>query len=196
VASPTPNSVITPLLPGRIDWERAYRRYCRFWISLARGNGLSEAQARDAVHAVLLVLLSDPTRQFESLEHIRNYVARAVINRATVERQRPDRAATSAELFDSTISSRSDNAMSADRNLLEVENDAILREALLSLPRKGFEIIKLRFYCGFTFLEMSQMLHSPISTLKSREDAALKQIRRILRQRGIGCNLGPVGRGK
>jgi RNA polymerase sigma factor (sigma-70 family) len=195
VASPTPNSVITPLFQGRIDWERAYRRYCRFWISLARGNGLSETQARDAVHAVLLVLLGDPTRQFESLEHIRNYVARAVINRAIVERQRPDRAAACAEVFDSAMSSRSDSAMSADRNLLEEESDAILREALLSLPRKGFEIIKLRFYCGFTFLEISQMLQKPISTLKSREDAALKQIRRILRQRGIGCDVDRVRRG-
>jgi RNA polymerase sigma factor (sigma-70 family) len=175
-------------MPGRIDWEKVYRRYCRFWVSLARGNGLSEAQARDAVHAVLLVLLGDPSREFESQEHIRNYVARAVINRATVERQRPDKAASSAQLFDSAMCITSDSAMSADRSLLESEGDAALRAALLSLPRRGFEIIKLRFYCGFTFLEMSQMLNKPISTLKSREDAALRKIRRILRQRGIGCD--------
>jgi RNA polymerase sigma factor (sigma-70 family) len=188
VAPATTNSVVTRLIPGRIDWEKAYRRYCRFWISLARGNGLSEAQARDAVHAVLLVLLGDPSREFESQEHIRNYVARAVINRAAVERQRPDRAASSAELFDSAMCIRSDSAMLADRRLLESEGDDALRAALLSLPRKGFEIIKLRFYCGFTFLEMSQMLHMPISTLKSREDAALRKIRRVLRQRGMGCD--------
>jgi RNA polymerase sigma factor (sigma-70 family) len=196
VASPTPNRVITPLLPDRLEWEKAYRRYCRFWISLARGNGLSEAQARDAVHAVLSVLLGDPNRQFESQEHIRNYVARAVINRATVERQRPDRAAASADLFDSAMSSRSDSAMSADRDLLDAENDGILRGALLGLPRKSFEIIKLRFYCGFTFLEMSQMLHKPISTLKSREDAALRQIRSIMRQRGLEVDLDRLGREK
>jgi RNA polymerase sigma factor (sigma-70 family) len=194
VDSPTPNNVVTPLLPGRIDWEKAYRRYCRFWISLARGNGLSETQARDAVHAVLLVLLGDPNREFESQEHIRNYVARAVINRASVERRRPDRAATSAEVFESAMGIRSDCATSADRNLLEAERDVILREALLSLPRKGFEIIKLRFYCGFTFLEMSQILHKPISTLKSREDAALRQLRRSLWRRGIGCDVDRVGR--
>jgi len=57
-----------------------------------------------------------------------------------------------------------------------------LKIVLRKLRRKDFEIIKLRFYSGLTFSEISELLGRPISTLKSREDSALRKIRKELRK--------------
>ena len=63
------------------------------------------------------------------------------------------------------------------------------REALLSvlqgLSEQDYQIVKLRFFSGFTFIEISEMLGAPVSTLKSREDAALRRIRRLFADRGL-----------
>jgi RNA polymerase sigma factor (sigma-70 family) len=58
----------------------------------------------------------------------------------------------------------------------------IFREGLRRLPKRDFEILKLRFYCGLRFVEISTMLGIPISTLKSREDAAIRRLRSWFRK--------------
>ena len=62
---------------------------------------------------------------------------------------------------------------------------AVLREAIRRLPPKDFEILKLRFYAGLTFQEISQMLNKPVSTLKSREESAMKKVRAWFRKNGV-----------
>jgi RNA polymerase sigma factor (sigma-70 family) len=62
---------------------------------------------------------------------------------------------------------------------------AVLLEGLGGLPKKDFEIVKLRFYGGLTFQEISDLLHLPVSTLKSREDSAMKKLRRWFQKRGV-----------
>jgi RNA polymerase sigma-70 factor (ECF subfamily) len=62
---------------------------------------------------------------------------------------------------------------------------AVLREAIRRLPPKDFEILKLRFYTGLTFQEISQMLDRPVSTLKSREMSAMKKVRAWFRKNGV-----------
>jgi RNA polymerase sigma-70 factor, ECF subfamily len=59
-----------------------------------------------------------------------------------------------------------------------------VREGLQGLSRSAFQVIKLRFYAGLTFNQISQMLNLPISTIKSREEAAIKKIRASLRKKG------------
>jgi RNA polymerase sigma factor (sigma-70 family) len=61
----------------------------------------------------------------------------------------------------------------------------VLRSAILSLPDKDFEVLKYRYYAGLTFREISELLHLSISTLKSREDAAIRKIRRLFRKKGF-----------
>jgi RNA polymerase sigma factor (sigma-70 family) len=160
--------------------EMAYRRYCRFWITLARTVHISEAEAEDIVHTVLAAVLQSGAKHFETLEHVRNYVARGVLNRAIQYRQRMERRAPWDEKVEIMFPVESD-VMKADRELFS----RILRGALRRLPRRDFEILKLRFYCGFRFVEISAILGLPISTLKSREDAAVRRLRSLLRKKVI-----------
>jgi len=60
-----------------------------------------------------------------------------------------------------------------------------LKSAIQRLPRRDFDVIKLRYYAGYTFDEISRILGTPISTLKSREEAALQRLERWLRKKGL-----------
>jgi RNA polymerase sigma factor (sigma-70 family) len=172
-APPTGGIVIT-----RQVWSTAYVRYRQFWMNLAKGVGVPEETALDIVHGVLESLLVDSLKTFESIDHLRNYVARAVINRSIQNCQREGRSTRLHEQFDLIDSS-------SLGSLETIETAHFLRQALLELSPESFEIIKLRFFGGYTFAEISQLLGIPISTLKSREEAALKRVRRWLRKKGV-----------
>ena len=60
-----------------------------------------------------------------------------------------------------------------------------LKSAIQRLPRRDFDVIKLRYYAGYTFDEISSILGTPISTLKSREEAALQKLGKCLRKKGL-----------
>jgi RNA polymerase sigma-70 factor, ECF subfamily len=170
-----PASIALP--PGWID---AYRKYRRFWVNLARSASLSEDDAQDIVHAVIASALLLDRSRFQSLDHIRNYVARGVLNRSIQQVQRGGRCTEFTERTDLMVADRSEGP-NHDERLVRT----VLQEGLGGLPKKDFEIVKLRFYGGLTFQEISDLLHLPVSTLKSREESAMKKLRRWFRKRGV-----------
>jgi RNA polymerase sigma factor (sigma-70 family) len=65
---------------------------------------------------------------------------------------------------------------------------------LVGLHPRDYEIVKLRYFTGLTFQEIADYLGLALSTVKSREESALKRIRRALRKYGAeGVIMG--GRG-
>jgi RNA polymerase sigma factor (sigma-70 family) len=66
----------------------------------------------------------------------------------------------------------------------EAKKKELLASAIRRLPRIDFEVLKLRYYTGLTYNEISCLLRVPISTLKSREGAAIKKLRKWLRKNG------------
>jgi len=162
------------------DWVEAYRKYLRFWTNLARSTSLTEDDARDVVHTVITATLAQVGRRFDSIEHIRNYVAKGVLNRSIQARQRGDRITRMTEHLEMSLAIE---PQEEDRDAQVLR--AVLREAIRRLPPKDFEILKLRFYAGLTFQEISQMLNKPVSTLKSREESAMKKVRAWFRKNGV-----------
>ena len=160
-------------------WVTAYRKYFRLWVRLAKTIRISEDDAKDIVHGVISSLLSDSTKSFQSLDHIRNYVARSVLNRAIQSKRRGERKTPWMEHIE----------LRFPVVLEETVDDDYLTHALKSaiqrLPRRDFDVIKLRYYAGYTFDEISRILGTPISTLKSREEAALQRLERWLRKKGL-----------
>jgi RNA polymerase sigma-70 factor (ECF subfamily) len=141
---------------------------------------LSEDDAQDVVHAVIASALTLDRGRFESDEHIRNYVARGVLNRSFQLHQRGGRCTEFTERVDSMYAGRVEEPNN-DEQLLR----SVLGMGLRALPKKDFEILKLRYYGGFTFQEISALLHLPVSTLKSREDSATKKLQRWFRKRRL-----------
>ncbi len=173
-----------PGVPASIEvaevWARAYTLYFRFWLNLARTVHPSEEEARDTVHTVLAAIINSDTSRFTSIEHLRNYVARAVLNRAIQTKQRIDREQGWSDSLEAHFAVAPD-----DTEIDEDRRKEAFRAALRRLSRRDFEIVKLRFYCGYTFQEISQLLTLPISTLKSREGGALKKIRAWMQREGF-----------
>jgi RNA polymerase sigma factor (sigma-70 family) len=163
----------------RVLLEKAYRRYMRFWVNLAKTVHVEEEDARDIVHGVLSTIIRRGDLDFASVEHVRNYVSRAVINRSVQARVRGERHASWSDALENTL--RDPELQDA---MEHEEFSRVLAEVLCALPDRSFEIIKMRFYCGYTFQEISRLLGISISTLKSREDAAVRAVRAALRRRG------------
>jgi RNA polymerase sigma-70 factor, ECF subfamily len=162
--------------PDHSQWTEAYARYVRLWTRLARTTMITKEEAEDIVHGVVTSLLAKGDKQFESLEHIRNYVARSVVNRSIQFRQRGMR------LVDITESAELMMVKEGRSGVVpEITNRALI-DAIKKLPKNHSQIIKLRFFAGFTFKEIGEFLDLPISTLKSRELAALRNIRKTLKR--------------
>lgn len=136
--------------------------------------------SEDIVHGVICSALEKTGKTFESLEHIRNYVAKGVLNRVIQARQRADRHVPLSEHYESRCPVKL-NDLSIDQERIQ----GLLREAIRNLPDRDFEILKLRFYVGLTFNEISQLLSLPMSTLKSREESAVRKIRKWFRKCGV-----------
>ncbi len=161
-------------------WGIAYQRYSKLWLNLARSSRLGEDDAKDVVHGVLSGILTDGVREFESLEHLRNYVCRAILNRVILYHQQQARKAPLPDIPDP---SSCENCVLPELGARTREN--LLELLIRNLKKKHFEIIKYRFYSGFTYSEISLLVWKPISTLKSREEAAVRAIRKQLEKEGI-----------
>jgi RNA polymerase sigma factor (sigma-70 family) len=158
----------------------AYERYHAFWINLARSARISTQDAEDILHGVMGSILTRRDVHFESLIHVRNYVARSVLNRAGQAHQRSQRVCE----FDESVGTDTPGPLDVAGMERKEERDALV-SVLQSLSQQDYQIVKLRFFSGLTFIEISEMLGAPVSTLKSREDAALKRIRKHFAERGL-----------
>jgi RNA polymerase sigma factor (sigma-70 family) len=161
-------------------WAAAYKKYFRLWMNLALNVYFDPKEAEEVVHAVMHSAMTREGEGFASLEHIRNYVAKAVLNRAYQGRQRDERMVRWDE--------KTEGLFGIEPTTLEIEDNEqmqILRSVLVGLKPHDFEIVKLRYFGGFTFQEISQILGLALSTIKSREESALKKIRTELRKKGI-----------
>ncbi len=160
-------------------WVSAYRQYFRIWVRLAKTTRLSEDDAKDIVHGIVCSLLADQSKKFESINHIRNYVARSVLNRSIQMRNQAERRTPWTEVveqrFPVTVAESLDD---------EYFTDSLI-SGVLSLPRRDADVIKTRYYGGYSYDEMSRILNAPVSTLKSREEAALRRLRKWLRKKGL-----------
>lgn len=159
-------------------WVTAYPRYYRLWLSLARSSHASLEDAQDIVHTVIASIFNNNSPQFESLEHIRNYVAKGVLNRVILHHQQSLRRLPLLEMHEPVTDSHVDTGDVAARDA------RALKDIIRHLKHRDFEIIKLRFFSGLTFVEISQLTGRPVSTLKSREVSALKKIHKALRKKG------------
>jgi len=149
-------------------------------VKLAQSAHLCGEDADDIVQSVVSSLLTNSAVHFESLDHLRNYVARSVLNRLMQLKKKANMQVVWTEAIEARLSSSSDCSKELpDSELL------VYREAIRRLSPKDFEIIKLRFYAGLTFSEISELLKIPVSTLKSREAAALHRLREWIRKQGF-----------
>jgi RNA polymerase sigma factor (sigma-70 family) len=168
-----------PQLQGSALWDTAFTKYYRLWLNLARSAEVSDDEAKDIVHGVLAGILSNPSCQFASLEHARNYVAKGVLNRVKGLKIRNFRRVRIAEVPEARYAVDPDDSSTEDQ-----QRRCALRKAVGALNRRDFTILKLRFYSGFTLAQASEIMDIPLSTIASREGVILGRIRARLLKGG------------
>jgi RNA polymerase sigma factor (sigma-70 family) len=176
--TPTRDAEPTPAVKAM--WTVAYRKYFGLWTNLAKTSGLSDDESKDVVQSIITGILCEPKREFESLDHVRNYVAKSVFNRVKVVRARNGKKTAWQEDTEIRFAIHPDE-YSGD----EVKLRESLCAAMRGLSRKDFSILKMRFFSGFTLAQVGEFLDMPISTVKSREDAILRKIRKKLHRSGF-----------
>jgi RNA polymerase sigma factor (sigma-70 family) len=168
-------------MPRASLFPTAYMKYIRLWMNIARSADLAEEDAEDVVHSVLAAILGDGKRQFQSLEHARNYIAKSVLNRVREMKIKGSRRLPWEDLPEDRLSVKADEYGLDERGRREA-----LRRVMMKLPRRDFNIIKLRFFAGLTLAEVAELLGIPISTISSREGVILDRIRETLKKMGFG----------
>lgn len=67
-----------------------------------------------------------------------------------------------------------------DSEITVVEDGMLLKQALLEISEEQREVIILRIYEEFKFMEISKMLGCNISTVKSRYHLGIKKLKKIM----------------
>jgi RNA polymerase sigma-70 factor, ECF subfamily len=111
---------------------------------------------------------------------LRPWLMRIVVNQCISFKRR---LARSAAFMRQALSEQESDLMAqvADDHKGRIERDWDLAQAIEELPKKQRVVIVLHYYNGMTLPEMSQTLSTSENTLKKRIQAALANLRRILR---------------
>jgi RNA polymerase sigma-70 factor (ECF subfamily) len=78
-----------------------------------------------------------------------------------------------------------DSDSTALDRLLKNEQERLVIEAIRALDDKHREVLVLRFYGGYSYEEIADLLQVAIGTVKSRMFNAVKACRETLRQKGV-----------
>jgi RNA polymerase sigma factor (sigma-70 family) len=84
----------------------------------------------------------------------------------------------------------------SSREVEEREQDHALRRVLVGLNSRDWQIVKLRYFNGLTLQAIANHLGLALSTVKSREEAVLRRIRKRLRKNGIDAVIIGGGEGE
>ncbi len=122
---------------------------------------------------------------------LRPWLMRIVVNQCISFKRR---LARSAAFMRQALSEQETDLLAqiADDHKGRLERDWDLAQAIEELPIKQRIVIVLHYYNGMTLPEMSQTLSTSENTLKKRIQAALNNLRRILRTDGDEENISSI----
>jgi RNA polymerase sigma-70 factor (ECF subfamily) len=147
---------------------------------------LREPGAAEDLYQQVVTSILESGKDFASLEHLRNYFFVALRNAAVDHQRRRGRSRevlveAPAELRDTPRVEPAESQLEAEEELARHEHRlGTLRRALRELPEAERQLILDRFWGRKTFQEIKDACGAPISTLKSREDAAMRKLRKAI----------------
>ncbi len=167
------------------------RRYetvaLRFLAGLTGSVDAAQDLYQDVVRAIL-----ESGKAFSSLDHLRNYFF-VSLRHAAVDFARRRRRAREVQLPDdpdapgSPVSPGPEDSLCVEEELeAERARLARLEASMASLSGAERELLRQRFWERRTFREIQEATGVPISTLKSREDAVLRKLKKAVGKEEAG----------
>lgn len=156
-------------------------------INVCRGMLEDLDLAEEVVQVVIVTItrkLKEGGLSFSSREHLRNYFIKSVKNRATDALKDREKWLKESENILSGLEEEVKDPLDAliareeeDRNNRMMDG---VVEGVRKLRRTEREVILLRYMRGMKYREISELTGVPLTTLKSREDSALRKLRKII----------------
>ena len=150
----------------RSEWEanRAIDRYADLVRRVCMIHLKNHADTEDIFQTVFLKYVTGTT-EFESEEHEKAWFIRVTLNACR-------------DLLKSFFRSRtvSLDELADQPDQLSQKHREVL-EAVLSLPAKYRDVVYLHYYEGYTAKEISEMLHLPAGTVRSRLHRCRKHLK-------------------
>ncbi|MBI4604344.1 MAG: sigma-70 family RNA polymerase sigma factor [Planctomycetes bacterium] len=174
-----------PTDPKRKLIAELVERYQEAALSYLAGRIGDPEAARDLCQSVVAAILESP-KELSSLEHLRNYFFVALRNAAADlgrarGRSREVRLPEEDDLAGDPRSEPPEARLIAEEEVVAQRRRlAALEEAIRGLPEAERQLLRQRFWERRTFREIQESTGAPISTLKSREDAILRRLRKTL----------------
>ncbi len=155
------------------------RRWERKIFALCFGMLGREDDARDACQEAFIAAYRN-LKNFRGEAKVSSWLHRIAVNQCLTTKRRQK---TRAEDFLDAEDGSEDRAfvasphLSPARNAEKTERMNLVRQAVGALPSELRQVIVMKEFEEMTFLEISETLELPLSTVKSRLYTALKQLR-------------------
>ena len=166
--------------------EALYERYYKYVYALAYRIVRDNTIADDIVQEVFLAVWRKAASYQELHGSVRTWLLAIVRHRAI------DcvRAAISRNYQCMSLQgTREQDPPSKEPELWEQawqqERDVLLHQALAQLPVKQREAVELRYFDGFTDVEIADYLHIPLGTVKGRIRLGLRKMKQLLCKYGV-----------
>jgi RNA polymerase sigma-70 factor (ECF subfamily) len=182
--------------PGESDiglWAGVMIEHRALAVNVCRGMLGDMDAAEDAVQMVIagiLGKLDQGALSFSSREHARNYLLKSIRNKAQDILKSGARKSPDSEEILPHVQEPGEDPLAALISREEEEGRKRrldeLAHGLSALKTGEREVLTFRFVEGMKYREISELTGIPITTLKSREDSALKKLRAALEKSGPG----------
>jgi RNA polymerase sigma factor (sigma-70 family) len=179
--------LIAECLQGReSSWEALILRYQRLIYSIPLKEGLSADEAAEVFQTVCLKLLEKlPTlRNREKLSSWLITITTRESWRARAQRRRQSdlHGGESVEARSDDADDITDPAPPADEQLLLLERQLLVREAVASLPERCRQLVAMLFYSKdpISYNEIARRLNMPVSSIGPTRARCLQKLKGLL----------------
>ena len=156
-----------------------YDRHARLLYSLALRIVRRPSDAEDVIQEVFSQVWRQAGRYDWSRGTVAGWLIMLTRSRA-LDRLRRERGEAAAADFDDASSSVVDPALTVDLQLVDAEQAARVRAALLALPALQRVPLELAYYEGLSQSAIAARLETPLGTIKTRMRQALLRLRDAL----------------
>lgn len=183
--------IIERVLAGDVErFGEIVRRWERRVFALCYGILNSEQDARDAVQETFLAAFRH-LANFRGEARVSSWLHRIAFNQCiSLQRRARIRQATSLEdeTLDHGLQLADGGKRSPAESSEETERSRAVRRAVATLPPELRQVVVMKEFEELTFQEIADALQIPLSTVKSRLYAALKQLRDRLAKHATNTN--------
>jgi RNA polymerase sigma-70 factor, ECF subfamily len=159
---------------------RIYQKYKNYLLTLAKGLLGRHAEAEDVVHDVF-VAFARAAGDFQLTGNLKNYLATCVCNLARDKIRARTRQADAPAVLNTT----DNNQYDPQERLIEKEDFARLRAALLQIPYEQREAVLLHLRTGMHFRQIAKLQGVSLSTTCGRYRYGLDKLRSLLNSEAV-----------